>query len=59
MQYVPRQQFERFHHRIERWALLVAHRRAGKTVCCINELIGRAQHTQKPNARYAYLAPYR
>jgi len=59
MQYVPRSQFEPFHRRVERWAVIVAHRRAGKTVACLNELIGRALHTPKPNARYAYLAPYR
>ena len=59
MQYVPRRQFSGLHCRRERWALIVAHRRCGKTVACLNELIGRALHTTKPNARFAYLAPYR
>lgn len=59
MQYVPREQFKAFHAREERWALLVCHRRAGKTVAAVNELIGRALHTQKEHARYAYLAPFR
>lgn len=58
-QYAPRPHFLPFHHRVERWALIVAHRRAGKTVAAINELIGRALHTPKSNARYVYLAPYR
>jgi hypothetical protein len=59
MAYVPRLQFEAFHARVERWALIVAHRRFGKTVGCLQETIGRALHTEKPNSRYVYLAPYR
>ena len=47
-----------FHLRDKRWACLVAHRRAGKTVACINELLTRALATSKTNARYAYIAPY-
>jgi hypothetical protein len=59
VRYVPRAQFIPFHNRVERWALMVCHRRMGKTVAAVNETIGRALHTPKPNARYAYLAPYR
>ncbi len=58
LNYRPRQAFADFHKRQERWAVLVAHRRAGKTVACINDLIVRALTEGKPNARYAYLAPY-
>lgn len=58
LKYRPRTAFFDFHERKERWAVLVAHRRAGKTVACINELIVRALTENKPNARYAYLAPY-
>jgi hypothetical protein len=36
----------------------VAHRRAGKTVACINDLIRRAFVDDKVNGRYAYIAPY-
>jgi hypothetical protein len=36
----------------------VAHRRAGKTVACINDLIRRAYTDGKENGRYAYIAPY-
>lgn len=57
--YVPREQFWPFHTRDERWAVIVAHRRAGKTVACIMELLTRALATSKTNARYAYIAPYR
>jgi hypothetical protein len=56
--YEPRDAFMPFHTRSKRWACLVAHRRAGKTVACINELLTRALATSKQNARYAYIAPY-
>jgi hypothetical protein len=46
------------HEREKRWACIIAHRRAGKTVACVNELIARALYTQKKNARYAYIAPF-
>lgn len=56
--YAPRTQFLPFHNRSERWALIVAHRRAGKTVACINDVIKRAIIEGKKNARYAYIAPF-
>jgi phage terminase large subunit len=56
--YSPRGAFRAFHRRTKRWACLVAHRRAGKTVACINDLIRRAFTDAKPNGRYAYIAPY-
>ena len=37
---------------------MVVHRRGGKTVACINELLTRAAYTPKKNARFAYIAPY-
>lgn len=54
--YEPREQFARFHDRQERWAAIVAHRRAGKTVACVHDL-NRAALT-KPKARFAYVAPF-
>jgi phage terminase large subunit len=57
-EYEPRAQFEPLHLRSERWACMVVHRRGGKTVACINELITRASYTNKKNARYAYVAPF-
>lgn len=56
--YKPREQFLPLHQRTQRWAAMVCHRRAGKTVACIRELILRAMYTNKKNARYAYLGPY-
>jgi hypothetical protein len=57
--YEPREAFVDFHQRTNRNALMVCHRRAGKTVACVNELIIRGLYTRKKNARYAYVAPYR
>ena len=56
--YCPRPQFQAYHDRTQRWACLVAHRRAGKTVACVNDLIYRALTLDKPHGRYAYVAPY-
>ena len=56
--YEPRPQFVPFHNRTQRWSALVCHRRAGKTVACVNELVHRALYTKKENPRYAYIAPF-
>jgi phage terminase large subunit len=58
LDYCPRQVFEDFHDRQERWSVIVAHRRCGKTVLCINDLIYRALMDDKEDGRYAYVAPY-
>ena len=58
MDYCPRKVFEDFHDRKERWSVIVAHRRCGKTVLCINDLIYKALMDDKPDGRYAYIAPY-
>lgn len=58
LEYQPRPHFAPFHERDKRWTCIIAHRRAGKTVACINELITRALYTQKKNPRYAYIAPF-
>ena len=56
--YEPREQFKSLHSRRERWACMVCHRRAGKTVSSVNELVLRALFTKKRHARYAYTAPF-
>jgi hypothetical protein len=58
LDYKPRHVFEDFHNREQRWAVIVAHRRCGKTVACINDLIYKALVDGKEDGRYAYLAPY-
>lgn len=56
--YVPRPQAVAFHNRTERFACLVAHRRFGKTVAAINDLIRACHITPLENVRVAYIAPY-
>lgn len=56
--YSPRSQFLPFHDRQQRFAAIVAHRRAGKTVACINDLIRAALTCERENPRFAYIAPY-
>ena len=55
--YGPRGPFVEFHNRPNRWAVMVCHRRAGKTVACVADLILSALLTRKQDARYAYLCP--
>jgi phage terminase large subunit len=57
--YTPREQFEDYHDRTERFAKGVAHRRFGKTVGCINDLIRAAMTNPRsyPPPRYSYVAP--
>lgn len=54
-----REPFRPLHERKQRWAAIVAHRRAGKTVACVNDLILRATQNERqhPPPRYGYLAP--
>jgi phage terminase large subunit len=56
--YQPRAQFQAFHDRTQRWACIVAHRRAGKTVACLNELQRAALLCPRERPRFAYIAPY-
>lgn len=55
--YEIRPYFLPFHERNERWAILVAHRRAGKTVAAVNDLIEKASYNTRKNPRYGYIAP--
>lgn len=56
--YGPRKVFVPYHTRQQRWGALVAHRRCGKTVACINDLIAKALQCPFPHGRYAYVAPF-
>jgi len=56
-QYEPRGPFLDFHARKHRWAVIVAHRRAGKTVACLADLVLDALFTKKSDYRAAYIAP--
>ena len=59
LNYAPRRAFMPFHNRKQRWACLVAHRRAGKTVAAVNEVIKAAALSKGPNPLYGYIAPFR
>jgi hypothetical protein len=53
VEYLPRDQFQPFHRRRQRWSIIMAHRRAGETVATINDLIRRALRDKKPDGRYS------
>lgn len=55
--YTARPQFTAFHARTQRWACIVAHRRAGKTVACVMDLIDAALRCNKQEGRFAYISP--
>jgi phage terminase large subunit len=57
--YHPREQFIPFHKRDNRFGTMTCHRRAGKTVSCIGELVTRSMYTNKKRAEYAYVGPFR
>jgi hypothetical protein len=56
--YRPRAVWLPYHQSEARWRVVVAHRRAGKTVAALNGLIRTALTCGKPNPRCAYVAPY-
>jgi hypothetical protein len=49
--------FKPFHRRKNRWAVIVAHRRAGKTVAAVNDAVRSAIRNKSGDGRYAYIAP--
>lgn len=57
--YRPREPQKLIHEamRSNRFVVTVAHRRMGKTVSAIMELIDRALNNDLPNPRYGYIAP--
>ena len=59
LQYKPRAHFVPLHESPKRWLYVVAHRRAGKTVALVNQLIRAATNNKRkaPPPRYAYIGP--
>lgn len=55
--YAPRPLQRQVHNNLKRFSILVCHRRWGKTVCAINELIRQMSQCKHPNPRFAYIAP--
>lgn len=41
----------------KRWSIVVAHRRAGKTVACVQKLVKSALECKKREPRFGYVAP--
>nr|QRI44304.1 MAG: terminase large subunit [Heunggongvirae sp.] len=57
--YQPRSVFLPLHNRSKRWATVVAHRRAGKTVAMCADIVIGALETALQRPQFAYLAPFR
>ena len=57
--YSPRTQQRAIHDAVagHRFVVVVAHRRMGKTVAALNQLIHAALECEKPDPRFAYIAP--
>jgi len=55
--YKPRKHQKEVHNKLKRFNVLVCHRRFGKTVLCINEILKKAMQNTLPRPRYYYLAP--
>ena len=56
--YAPRPLQQQIHREMRRFTVLAIHRRFGKTVCAINELIDGALTCPCLKPRVAYIAPY-
>ena len=56
--YRPRPEAIPFHARSQRFSVMVWHRRAGKTVACINDVVDKAIQNHLPFPQYAYIAPF-
>lgn len=56
--YQVRTPFRAFHSRSQKKAILVYHRRAGKTVATVNDLVAKALRCRKKRGFFAYIAPF-
>lgn len=56
--YTPRPLQQRFHEERSRFCALLCHRRFGKTVAAVNDLIREALRTTRSDWRAAYAAPF-
>ena len=57
--YRARDAFKPFHARTQRWAVLVCHRRAGKTISACVDILRAALSFKGKNGQFAYVSPYR
>lgn len=58
-EYRPRDVFLPLHQRDARWAVVIAHRRCGKTVAMCADLVIGALECKHPKPQFAYIAPFR
>ena len=56
--YKPRPLQRRFHDERTRFCVLLCHRRFGKTVAAVNDLVRQALRTERKDWRAAYAAPF-
>lgn len=56
--YRPRDWQKSVHAGIKRFSVVIVHRRGGKTVMAVMQLIHAALVTQKKNAQFSYVAPF-
>ena len=57
LKYAPRPLQRDYHNRKERWAIAVCHRRFGKTVMVLNDIVRDILTCTKESPRGAYIAP--
>ena len=57
MVYAPRRHQAEIHRHLKRFNVLVCHRRFGKTVLAVNQLIGSGLRARREAPRFAYVAP--
>ncbi len=56
--YSPRPAQQILHRELRRYNVLLCHRRFGKTVFCLNEMLDRGLRCPLRNPQYAYVAPF-
>jgi hypothetical protein len=56
--YVARELQDQIHQELARFSVLVCHRRFGKTVLSVNDMIDRGLRNILKNPQYAYFAPF-
>jgi phage terminase large subunit len=55
--YIPRPLQDKIHAQLKRFNVLVCHRRFGKTVLSVNEMVDQALRCTRLDPQYAYIAP--